>query len=170
MRATGALEELLRGARRRVLHFLAALTAGVALVTREVMAMPCEVAYRLEPIVWIAGCSALAVLANLGYRARRRSSEILLEAVRLGRAIRHVEVSHLRLLFVPVGSEVDLEVTDASGTHHLAFGFWTRASAERLIGMLDPLIVGRRPPARPAVPPARVVSFRAADDDHDRAR
>ena len=167
--ATGGLEELLRGARRRVLHMLAAVTLGLVFVSYEVLSMPCDAAYRLEPILWIAGCAALSVLGNLWYRARLRSIEMLLDTVRLGAAIRHVEVSHLRLLFVAVGSEVDLEVTVASGTHHLAFGFWTRAAAERLIGIVAPLIVDRPPVVKPAVPPARVVSFKSPKDD-DRAR
>lgn len=166
---TGGLEELLQGARRRVLHLLVAFALLTAFVSSEVLSVACQAACGPPPLLWISGCAALAVLGNLWYRARLRSIEILLDTVRRGAAIRHVEVSHLRLLFVPVGSEVDMEVTDATGVHHLAFGFWTRAAAERLIVHLAPLIAGRPPAVRTAVPPARVISRRGPKDD-DQAR
>lgn len=89
----------------------------------------------LGAIVWFAGCGVIVLLSRLWYGSRVKATQRLRSALESGSPeIKVVEVTRVLLQHViPFGFEVDIELGDAE---HLAFGFWTRETAERFQSLL----------------------------------
>src|SRR5262249_35496351 len=120
----------------RVLHMiglvlLAVLVISVSVATQVDMSLDA----LLGAIVWFAGCGVIVLLSRLWYGSRVKATQRLRSALESGSPeIKVVEVTRVLLQHViPFGFEVDIELGDAEP---LAFGFWTRETAERFQSLL----------------------------------
>lgn len=153
--STGELEDLLRAARLRVVGLIACFAAVAFLITLGIVVKSSStVRDILKLTMWFTGCGLFAFLGTLWYRARMKAGDRLRRAAAEGSAIWGVEVSGFTFCYVlPLGWEVDMDVQDSDGdVVHVAFGFWSRDDADRLVHFLDDQIV--------AVPPPRPVARR----------
>ena len=151
----------MRAARMRVVHLIAVIGIVMVLVTVEIVTTASLSLRDLPKLtMWFVGCGIFVALGTLWYRARVRATERLRDAVERRAPLRNVEAVHLRVRFVPFWSEVDMDVDGPDGVAlHLAFGFWTRESADRLLWFLRDLIVAPKVrAARSELPRAVLVS------------
>lgn len=140
------LRDVLERARSRVVGIIAGV--GVAVLGTDLVAASAGV--DAGALVWF-GVSGLVVgaVAWLWYRARARAIAQLVLAVERGAALYGCEVTRVLLNYViPCGYEVQMWAVDAAKTReHLAFGFWRRRDAERLVALVQPhRVAGPLPP------------------------
>lgn len=125
------LEDLMRRARRRVLHLLAIVAAILAAISSQIeIPSPAPPALIARISVWAIGCLGILLIGVLWYEARAAATRRLPRLLQAGKArIVSVEQTPIALEILPFGIEVD--VMFESG-ERLAFGFWTSDSADRL--------------------------------------
>ncbi|MGE0550203.1 MAG: hypothetical protein AB7O24_10130 [Kofleriaceae bacterium] len=152
---TNELDALMRAARARPRHMIAAVAAVMALIT--ITALTSWSSHELPGvIIWLTGCGIFGVLATVWYRARLRSIARLRNAVQRGEPVTRIVVSELVVagIRIPIGTEVDmLVVHEGTIPVHTAVGFWTRAAADRVLTILEPNIAAgaKLPPLRAIV-------------------
>lgn len=142
----------------RVVHILCLFAAGVIGVTAEIVSSSAPSRDPSKVVMWFVGCGVFTLLGTLWYKHRVKATNRLREALAAGEPLRNVEVTRFTIGHViPFGYEVDMQiaVVDAIPTH-LGFGFWRRASAERLLALLQPNVVAPR--VAPKIPRAKIVS------------
>ena len=100
-------------------------------------------------VKWGVGCAGFALFATLWYRARVEAIAKLEAAVASGASLYRCHVTAVCVRAIPLGHEVDLVAIDTARetSTHLAFGFWTAASANKLLAVLKPHMVAGTPPA-----------------------
>jgi len=143
---------LLRASRNRVLQLIGAVAAVMAVITIAAVArFASGIGETSNLIKWGVGCALFALFATLWYRARVKAIAELTTAVANGWTLHRCQITAVFVKRIPLGHEVDLVAVDATRTTtvSLAFGFWTRASASRLVDLLQPNIVPGSPPAVP---------------------
>lgn len=133
-----ALEELMRAARQKVaLTILSVVFVLVAISSQISLEPTISLEMVLNLSIWALGCLAILMFGALWYRSRARATRRLVEVVAAGDCrIKKLEATRMKMDLIPIGVEVYLEF--ASG-EHLAFGFWTHATARRLLELLLPL-------------------------------
>jgi hypothetical protein len=126
------LEPLMRAARERVLHLLAIVVAILAAISSQIdVPSPATPAVIVKIALWVLGCAAILVLGALWYGARATATRRLPRLLQAGQArITSIEVTPIELEIVPFGIEVDLVFESGE---RLAFGYWARGPAERLV-------------------------------------
>jgi hypothetical protein len=120
-----------------VLHLILLVAIPMALITVEIFVSGSAASRDPAKLaVWFGGCALIGALARLWYGARVKAIARLCDAVAIrSPRIQSIEVTHLTLEhIVPLGYEVDVHFSDSD---RLAFGFWTRRSADAVRALIE---------------------------------
>ncbi|MGE0867290.1 MAG: hypothetical protein AB7P03_01920 [Kofleriaceae bacterium] len=150
------LETLVRGARARVLHLISMIAAVLVAISVSIIRAASERTDVPGVLSWSIICGIFVVLIALWYRARARAGDRLREAIHRGLPVTRLSLTHVKLFgfLLPLGTEVDMIVVhEGDIAIHLAIGFWSSKSAERLVRLLEPNVA-----AASNLPPLRAIS------------
>jgi hypothetical protein len=139
------MEELMHDARMRVLHLcLIVLALIVGILSQISLPSPMPPSAILNLTVFALGCILIGTLGGIWLRSRFRATYRLLALVQTAECkIRKTELTRLRLNWIPFGAEVDVHLVSGE---HLAFGFWSEDSAEKLLARLQTYVVAKEDP------------------------
>lgn len=130
------IEDLMRRARRRVLHLLAIVAAILAAISSRIeVPSPAPPIVIMRISVWGIGCLGILALGVLWYEARAAATWRLPRLLQAGKArLASIEQTPIALEILPFGIEVDVMLESGE---RLAFGFWTSHSADRLVEIVS---------------------------------
>lgn len=117
-------------ARRRVSHLWLIVAALIAAISSRIPGSGADIP---SIVMWFCGCLVILGLGAYWVHIRHEATREFLGQVQHGPpALERVEINGLSIQFefLRFGYEVDLYLRSGE---RLAFGFWTRASAERLL-------------------------------------
>lgn len=124
------LKASMLAARRRVTHLWLIAALLIAMISSQI---PGSTADIPSILMWVVGCLVVLGLGAYWVHIRHEATREFLRRVQHGPLdLERVEITGLSLQFefLRFGYEVDLYLCSGE---RLAFGFWTHASAERLL-------------------------------------